>query len=176
MEKRRGPLVALGSALLALLQNSGSPAPGVPEVMAQPTRRDGTEDGDPLLLVPPRMEQPSLLLAHRSHSSHSSHRSHSSGGYVGGPSGETGAPAVQAPAVQAPEPPPPPPKPGRVTLVAYPGGKIFVDGKLVGNDSTTVLTLQPGRHEVRVENRFVGDTNQSITVDDGQTGIIVVQW
>lgn len=60
--------------------------------------------------------------------------------------------------------------------MAYPGGRIFVDGKVVGQDSTATLTLQPGRHEVRVENRFVGDTNTSITVSEGQTGIVLIQW
>ena len=63
-----------------------------------------------------------------------------------------------------------------MSLVAYPGGRIFVDGKLVGTDSTNVLVLQPGGHEVRIENRFVGDTNQHIYVSEGQTGIIVVKW
>lgn len=142
--------------------------------MAEPVKRprEGEED-DPLLLVPPRIEQPSLLLAHRSHSSHRSHRSHSShssGGYRGGGSygGDDSPPAVAAPA--------PPPKPARVTLVAYPGGRISVDGKLVGTDSTGVLVLQPGRHDVRIENRFVGDTEQQIDVAAGQTGIVLVKW
>jgi hypothetical protein len=63
-----------------------------------------------------------------------------------------------------------------VTLVAYPGGRIFVDGKLVGTDSTGLLTLQPGSHDVRIENHFVGDTTQTVRVDEGQTGILVVQW
>ena len=67
-------------------------------------------------------------------------------------------------------------EPARVTLVAYPGGRISVDGKLVGTDSTGVLVLQPGRHDVRIENRFVGDTEQQIDVAAGQTGIVLVKW
>ena len=33
-----------------------------------------------------------------------------------------------------------------------------------------------GTHEVRVENQFIGDTNTIISVSEGQTGMIVVQW
>jgi hypothetical protein len=60
--------------------------------------------------------------------------------------------------------------------VAYPGGRIFVDGKLVGTDSTATLTLSPGHHAVRIDNHFVGDTNMSIYLSDGQTGIVVLKW
>ena len=113
-----------------------------------------------------------MLLAHRSHSSHSSHRSHSShssGGYVGRGSVGTDEPA--------PAPPPaPPPTPARVSIMAYPGGRIFVGGKLVGVDSTSTLTLPPGNYTIRVENRFVGDTNQQVSIAEGQTGIVLVQW
>jgi hypothetical protein len=173
MANSRGPLLALSGAVLALLQGSSSPS-GVSEAFAQPAKRpkDGSDEEDPLILIPPRIEQPSLLLAHRSHSSHSSHQSHSSGGYVGDPSGGADAPVGAAPAPA----PAPPPKPARVTLVAYPGGRIFVDGKLVGTDSTGLLTLQAGSHDVRIENRFVGDTTRTVRIDEGQTGIIVVQW
>ncbi|MEZ4301596.1 MAG: PEGA domain-containing protein [Polyangiaceae bacterium] len=76
----------------------------------------------------------------------------------------------------APAPPPPPPRPATVSLVAYPGGRIFVDGKLVGTDSTSTLILAAGRHEVRIENQFVGDTNMALTVSEGQTGTVVLEW
>jgi hypothetical protein len=61
-------------------------------------------------------------------------------------------------------------------LIAYPGGRIFVDGKLAGTDSTGLLTLQPGSHDVRIENQFVGTKTQTIYVSDGQTGTVVVEW
>ncbi|WP_437819566.1 PEGA domain-containing protein [Sorangium sp. So ce1078] len=168
----RSPLVALGTAVMAIIQGAMSSNTLVPSALAQaPRRPDDDVDGeDPLLLTAPGIEQP-MYLAHRSHRSHQSHRSHSShysGGYKSGWRGSYEEPA--------PEPPPPPPKPAAVSLVAYPGGRIFVDGKLVGTDSTATLILTPGTHEVRVENQFVGDTNTSISVSEGQTGMIVVQW
>jgi hypothetical protein len=60
--------------------------------------------------------------------------------------------------------------------MAYPGGRIFVGGKLVGVDATGTLTLPPGDYSIRIENRFVGDTNQQVSISEGQTGIILVQW
>ncbi|WP_437580655.1 hypothetical protein [Sorangium sp. So ce887] len=142
----------------------------VPSALAQAPRRpdDDVDGDDPLLLTAPGIEQP-MYLAHRSHRSHQSHRSHSSHYSGSSRSGSMGS-------YEAPEAPPPPPKPAAVSLVAYPGGRIFVDGKLVGTDSTAPLILKPGTHEVRVLNQFVGDTNTSISLSEGQTGMIVVQW
>lgn len=60
--------------------------------------------------------------------------------------------------------------------MAYPGGRIFVGGKLMGVDSTGTVTLPPGNYSIRVENRFVGDTTQQVAISEGQTGIILVQW
>ncbi|MDC0740807.1 PEGA domain-containing protein [Polyangium mundeleinium] len=171
MGNPRPPLVALGTAIMAVVQGALPSDALVPSALAQsPRKPDDDGEDDSLLLTAPSIEQP-MYLAHRSHSSHrshASHRSHYSGGYG---SGSRGSDSEEAPA-----PPPPPPKPATVSLVAYPGGRIFVDGKLVGTDSTATLTLTPGRHEVRVENKFVGDTNTSIDVSEGQTGMIVVQW
>ncbi|MEO7328206.1 MAG: PEGA domain-containing protein [Minicystis sp.] len=60
--------------------------------------------------------------------------------------------------------------------MAYPGGRIFVDGKLAGQDSTSTLTLEPGSYNVRVENRFVGDTTQKVVVEAGQVGVVLLVW
>ncbi len=60
--------------------------------------------------------------------------------------------------------------------MAYPGGRIFVGGKLMGVDSTGTVTLPPGDYPIHVENRFVGDTTQQVAISEGQTGIILVQW
>jgi hypothetical protein len=160
------PLVALGTAVFAVMQGMTSTTALISPAIAQVLRRPRDDGDDSLLLAAPGVEDP-MYLAHRSHSSHRSHRSHSShqSHYSGSYS-----PGV------VPEPPPPPPKPATVSLVAYPGGRIFVDGKLVGQDSTGTLTLKPGTHEVRVENQFVGDTNTSITVAEGQTGTVLVNW
>ncbi len=69
-----------------------------------------------------------------------------------------------------------PPKPAKVSLVALPGGSIFVDGKLVGRDETPRLTLKVGKHTVKVENRFLGTHEHVITVSAGQSGRVKVEW
>ncbi|MFO0610840.1 MAG: PEGA domain-containing protein [Polyangiales bacterium] len=61
-------------------------------------------------------------------------------------------------------------------MVAYPGGRIIVDGRVVGQDSTGVLTLTPGAHQVRVENAYAGDTTTTITLTEGQTGVVTIEW
>jgi hypothetical protein len=63
-----------------------------------------------------------------------------------------------------------------VTIVAFPGGKILIDGKSVGRDATGMLVLKPGSYIVRIENRFVGDHSETITLTDGQTGTITIDW
>jgi archaellum component FlaG (FlaF/FlaG flagellin family) len=63
-----------------------------------------------------------------------------------------------------------------VSLVALPGGSIFVDGKSVGQDETAVLTLKPGNHAVRVENRFLGDHEVEISISAGQSGTVKIEW
>ncbi|WP_437728224.1 hypothetical protein [Sorangium sp. So ce861] len=156
---------------MAIIQGAISSNSLVPTALAQaPRRPDDDVDGEDLLLTAPGIEQP-MYLAHRSHRSHQSHRSHSS--HYSGGHGSGWRSSYDEP---APAPPPPPPKPAAVSLVAYPGGRIFVDGKLVGTDSTATLILTPGTHEVRVENQFVGDTSTSISVSEGQTGMVVIQW
>lgn len=87
-------------------------------------------------------------------------------------------PTYAAPAPAPPPPPrkPPPPKPALVSIVAYPGGRIFVDDKAVGTDATGQLRLKPGTHKVRVENKYVGTTTTDVEVVEGQTGPVVVEW
>jgi hypothetical protein len=63
-----------------------------------------------------------------------------------------------------------------VSFVALPGGSVFVDGKLVGRDETPKLTLKLGTHTVRVENRFLGTHEYVITVSEGQSGRVKVEW
>lgn len=58
--------------------------------------------------------------------------------------------------------------------VAFPGGRIFVDGKLMGTDTTATLVLEPGAHDARIENRFLGDHDMTVNIAEGQTGVIVI--
>jgi len=78
--------------------------------------------------------------------------------------------------VQAPEPPPPPPKPARVSFVAFPGGRITVDGAAAGSDATALLSLKPGKHYIRIENRFLGEHTTTVEVTEGQTGTLTIEW
>jgi hypothetical protein len=63
-----------------------------------------------------------------------------------------------------------------VSFVAYPGGHIFVDGKAVGLDATGRLKLGAGKHEVRVENQYVGVTTVEVDLIEGQTGVLKIEW
>ncbi|MGN6108236.1 MAG: hypothetical protein ACTHU0_24225 [Kofleriaceae bacterium] len=69
-----------------------------------------------------------------------------------------------------------PPEPARVSIVAFPGGKIFLDDKPIGRDATGTLVLKPGRYVIRVENRFVGQYSESVKIREGQTGAITITW
>lgn len=177
--KRR--LVPLGKALLTALATAAATGLLISDAAAQVLRRPDEEDGhgEPLLLALANARVPGLLRprGHSSHSSHQSHRSHVSGG-GGGWSGGSGAGTFNATddPPSLPAPPPPPPKPASVSFVAYPGGRIFVDGALVGADATTTLTLKPGAHEIRVENRFVGQHSETVHLAEGQTGAITIDW
>lgn len=174
-------LVSVGAALLGVIGEAASSGLLVPDAAAQlvqpPLRRRDEEQAQaPLLLVASRDEDPRLMAYHRSHRSHSSHRSHYSGSggsrsyYAPDPSP---APTHVAPVHVAP---PRPPKPAKVSFVAYPGGRIFVDGKAAGTDSTQTLTLAAGQHTVRVENRFLGDTTVDVELSAGQTGEVEIRW
>jgi hypothetical protein len=72
--------------------------------------------------------------------------------------------------------PSPPPKPAVVSFIAFPGGKVFVDGRLLGSDSTGKVTLKPGMYTVRVENRFLGEYETTVEVTEGQTGTVTITW
>jgi hypothetical protein len=61
-------------------------------------------------------------------------------------------------------------------VIAYPGGKLFVDDKPVGRDASPVLTLLPGSYRIRVVNRFLGEFATTIEVTDGQSGVIPIHW
>jgi hypothetical protein len=171
----RPPLVPLGVALLAMLGTAASTGLLVGDAAAQIARRreDDSESDVPLLMASPVGES-DLLAGHGSHSSHASHTSHrshysgSGGGAWGG--GGSGGDDTVAPA------PPPPPQPARISIVAYPGGKISVDGRPVGRDATGVLTLAAGSHTILVENRFVGSETRQIDLQAGQTGVVEVLW
>jgi hypothetical protein len=76
----------------------------------------------------------------------------------------------------APPAPAPQRKPASVSFLAFPGGKILVDGQLAGRDATGTMVLKPGAYTVRIENRFLGTETRSITLDDGQTGVIAIHW
>jgi hypothetical protein len=63
-----------------------------------------------------------------------------------------------------------------VVVVAFPGGKLFLDDKPVGQDTTMALTLKPGSYQIRVVNRFLGEHTVAIDVTEGQTGTIPIHW
>jgi len=171
--KPPSPITLLGAAVLAILQGADASGTPIPRALERELRKphEEREDEADLLLVPPRAEPPMLFAQHRSHRSHSSHSSH----YSGSRSHYSGSYAP-APRYEPPPPPPPPPRPAHVSLVVFPGGTIFVDGQRVGQDVTRVLRLSAGSHQVRVENRFVGTREVTVTVTEGQTGTVTVNW
>ncbi|MGC4067349.1 MAG: hypothetical protein QM784_22440 [Polyangiaceae bacterium] len=142
--------------------------------------RDEEEDGSgPLIIAPQYHDKAQLFLAgHRSHSSHSSHRSHSShySGRSTGWADDGSSGRAYAPSSPVVIPPPKPPQPAFVSLAAFPGGRIFVDGTLVGYDATGTLRLNPGSHDVRIENRFLGTGSSQVSLVEGQTGLVVIKW
>ncbi len=77
-------------------------------------------------------------------------------------------------------PKPRPQKPGKlplVSVVAFPGGEILIDGVGVGLDATPPLKVKPGKHEVKVRNRFLGENAETFDVkDEGKTAVITVVW
>jgi hypothetical protein len=193
---RRG-IISLSSAILAALSGATGTGLVISEAAAQVARRDEDEDAQPPLLIARSNDAAPILLAgHRSHRSHASHRSHVSGhssghsshashrSHVsstgGGGGGGTYVPdpagTPSKPVYVEPAPRPRPPKPARVSLAAFPGGKIYVDGKLVGTDTSSTLTLKPGTYVIKVVNRFMGEHSTVISVSDGQTGTVVVKW
>lgn len=169
-------------------------------------RDEEEDVGELLLAVPPDGAQVILAShrshsSHRSHysSRHSSHYSGSSAPYVPAtpslpvekpapPHEEKPSPPAEKPSPPAAKPPPreakpppreekpPSPKPATVSFVAFPGGRISVDGKAVGQDSTETLKLVAGKHVVRVENRFLGSTTVEVELHAGQTGELKIEW
>lgn len=178
-------LISLSAALLGVVGGAASTGLLVRDAVAQvsqPAARRREEEPAPedlLLVVPPRDEGSTLLAAHRSHRSHSSHSSHYSGSsshgshYSGGGSRSYAPSSSDEPTYVAPVRKE---KPAHVSFMAYPGGHIYVDGKLVGLDVTKTLKLSVGNHTIRVENRFLGETSVDVTLTDGQTGIISIEW
>ena len=175
----RRALLPLSSAILAALGSAAGSGLLASNAAAQIARRDDDDAPPPLVIAQAHNKEPILLAGHRSHSSHSSHRSHSShysgGGGYGGSTSSAPEPVERE---QPPkrEPPPPPPRPARVSFIAYPGGKIFIDDKPIGRDVTGTLILKPGLYLVRIENRFVGNHTESVEVTDGQVGPITIHW
>ena len=173
MGKAPPSVVPLSVAVLAVLGGAASTGLLIPDAAAHVARRreDEKESLSQLLIVP--SDDRGMYLAHGSHSSHSSHSSHVShysGSGGGGGGGDYGGGYV------APTPSPPPPKPATVSFVAYPGGRIYVDGQPVGRDVTGTLTLKAGPHTVRVDNRFLGGETRTIELEEGQTGVIEIDW
>ncbi|HEX7841331.1 MAG TPA: hypothetical protein VF469_27825 [Kofleriaceae bacterium] len=166
----RKAFLPLSSAVLATLGSAAGSGLLASDAAAQvAARRDDDDSPPPLLVAPANAANPILLAGHRSHQSHQSHHSSSGVGRSRSPA-ENGAPD------DPDSPPPPRPKPAQVVLVAYPGGKIFVDDKPAGQDQTTTLTLEPGSHKVRVVNRFLGEITTTVEVGEGQTGSIPIHW
>jgi hypothetical protein len=157
---------------------SGLMIPGAEAQVARKRDDDG-DVGTTLLVQPPDESLGGGYLAHGSHRSHRSHSSHSS--HYSGSTGSGYEPAPDpTPAPRQPvvprAAPPPPPKPAVVSFVTYPGGRIFVDGKAVGVDSTGPVVLAAGQHFVRVENRFLGTQNIGVELREGQTGVVTLDW
>jgi hypothetical protein len=177
MTMASGKIKTLRNALLAVLGGAAASGLLATDAAARVLAREDKEAA-PLLLAPSQWDASELLAhgSHRSHRSHSSHRSHASGSshYSGGRSyyPSSGGGSSYTP----PAPKPVPPKPAKVSLVALPGGSIFVDGKSVGEDETDVLTLKAGDHVVRVENRFLGDHEVPISLSAGQSGTVKIEW
>jgi len=46
----------------------------------------------------------------------------------------------------------------------------------MGTDATGTLSLKPQGHEVRIENRFLGEHKATLYLSDGQTGVVTVEW
>jgi len=170
-----GKIKTLQNALLALLGGAVASGLLVADAAAKVASVREDDETPPLFLAPPQWDA-SDLLAHRSHRSHSSHRSHRS--HSSGSSHYSGRSYVPSSGGSSwtPTPKPAPPKPAKVSLVALPGGSIFVDGKPVGQDETKVLTLKPGNHVVRVENRFLGDHEVELHFQSGQSGSVTIKW
>jgi hypothetical protein len=51
-----------------------------------------------------------------------------------------------------------------------------VNDQVAGHDATSVMSLKPGMYSVRVVNHFLGEHKEMISVSEGQTGTIVVNW
>lgn len=199
-----GMIKTLRAAILAVLgtaAGSGLLAADAAAKVLNPREDDDT--GPPLLLAPPQLD-PSELLAHsshRSHQSHRSHRSHSSGHgshnshnshYSSAPSGGSasggwsgdsssggslsGGSSSGGSSTGGSSGHPSKPKPGKVSIVALPGGSIFVDGKRVGSDETKTLTLSAGVHQIKIENRFLGDHEESLVVEPGDSRQVTIKW
>jgi len=174
---RRIVLLPLSMALVAV---TGAAAPSgllaTGPLVARP-RDEEIEGSGPLLVVPPYHDSAQLILAgHRSHSSHSSHSSHAShySGSSSGWSGDSPPSTIHTPS--APIVIPKPPQPAYVSFAAFPGGRIYVDGKLIGYDATAPLRLAPGGHVITIENRFLGTGTAQVSLVEGQTGLVVVEW
>ena len=57
---------------------------------------------------------------------------------------------------------------GQVEFRVRPFGKIWVDGRLLGETPFDAVTLGAGRHQVRVQNREIGkDVSVSFEVKEG---------
>jgi hypothetical protein len=172
-------LLPIGAALLALMgaaAPTGLLVPNAEASLLAKRREDEDSDDPPLLLTPSDDEMGAGLVGHRSHSSHRSHRSHSShrSHYSGSSFHYSSSGTGTGQTFVAPRPAPP--KPAVISLVATPGGRIFLDGKPVGTDATGPLALAPGPHTVRIENRFLGTGVVEVSLDPGQTGVVDVNW
>lgn len=173
----RGFLVPVGTAVLAVLPGASTTGLVSTHVVASVASRRSDEDcvlEEPLLLA---VANPFAgeFFGHRSHSSHSSHRSHYSGrsGGSGWTGGATGADDSQPQQFVAP---PAPPKPATVSFAAFPGGRLSVDGRPVGSDTSGQLTLAAGKHDVKVTNRFLGEHTVTIDLSEGQVGVVSLDW
>jgi hypothetical protein len=172
----RGFLVPVGTAVLAVVPGASSTGLVATHVVASVASRRSDEDSvveAPLVLT---VANPfsGEFFGHRSHSSHRSHYSgRGGGGGSGWSGGGTGGDDSQPQQFVAP---PPPPKPATVSFAAFPGGRIFVDGRPVGSDASGQLTLTAGRHDVKVTNRFLGEHTVTIDLSEGQTGVVSLDW
>ena len=178
-------------------------APSAPSLQLVARAREEENEPPTLLLVPAQAGDLILTAGHRSHRSHSSHRSHYShrsghashysatiryrpsttpsrparrrGGSGGGKTTRKRR-GTENTSKRVTVPRPSAPKPARVSFLAYPGGTVYVDGKKVGRDFTSVLKLKTGMYTVVVKNKYLGETTKVVEVKEGQTGVIVVKW
>ena len=83
--------------------------------------------------------------------------------------------AVSGAAVSKPRPLGPAKLP-LLSLVAFPGGEIFVDGVSAGRDATAPMKLKLGKHEIKIKNRVLGENVENLEIRDTDPSVVTLVW